>query len=52
MTRSSGVVTNAPEFPLGTVNGATAAIKSACSFSNSGVGFATMPERPNSLLGM
>jgi len=51
MTGSSGVVTNADESPVSTVNGATAAIRSACSLSNSGVGFATMPAKPMSLLG-
>ena len=52
MSRSSGVVTNAVESPVSTVNGVTAAIRSACSLSNSGVGFATMPAKPISLLGI
>jgi hypothetical protein len=34
------------------VNGVTAAIKSACSLSNSGIGLTTMPARPMFLLGM
>ena len=52
MIGSSGVVTNADESPVSTVNGATAAMRSACSLSNSGVGFAQMPARPLSPVGM
>ena len=43
MAGSSCALTNAAMVPVSSVNGATAAITSCCSLSNSGVGLATMP---------
>ena len=46
MAGSSCGAVNAPMGPVSTMNGFTAAMMSACSLRNSGVGFAQMPATP------